>query len=154
SEIVIKRDEQQRYWCERALLQIGDVQIRARDFDGVLRSIRGSSDEYGRNERLVNLAEAMARAGKREGALDIMRLLTSHHAWTRAHLDDDVQLQWIEHLIASGDLNSARKGLDQLKTERSRSDGWRKLATAYAKAGDAARTAEYFNLAADAAAKL
>src|SRR6266478_8580397 len=73
SEIALKQDGHQQYWSERVLLQIGDVQIRARDFDGALRSIRGSSYEYGRDAGLVQLAEALAGDGRWERALDVLR---------------------------------------------------------------------------------
>jgi hypothetical protein len=39
SQIVIRQDEHQGYWCDRSLTDIGDVQIRASDFDGALQTI-------------------------------------------------------------------------------------------------------------------
>src|SRR5438552_17299219 len=107
SEIALKQDEHQQYWSERVLLCIGAVQIRAGDFDGALRSIRGSGYEYGRDAGLVKLAEALARDGKWEPALDALRVLGSDHGWQQDYLDDGVRLRWIEHLTAAGDLARA-----------------------------------------------
>ncbi len=73
SEIVRKQGEEQHYWCERALLDIGKVQIQAGDFDGALQSIRSSSYEYGRNAGLVDLAEAIAASGQPERAFATLR---------------------------------------------------------------------------------
>src|SRR5271166_2204298 len=144
SDVALKQEKHQHYWTQRVLLHIGELQVRAGDFVGALRSIRGSSYDYGRNAGLVRLAEALARDGKKERAFDILRLVGTDHGWRQGYLDDGVQLRWIEHLIASGDLGRASEAIKQLKSKRYRSDGLRKLAVAYAKSGDAARAAEHF----------
>jgi hypothetical protein len=154
SEVVLKQDEHQRWWCEQVLLEIGDVQIRASDFDGALRSIRASHYDCGRHSGLARLAEEMARRGDRRRALELVQPPGFDPAWRRYSLDDDVQLRWIEHLVASDDLARARQAIGQLKSEESHSDGLRKLAVAYARSGDAARSAELFALALDAAADI
>jgi tetratricopeptide (TPR) repeat protein len=151
SELALKQDEDQRYWCEFLLLQIGDVQIRAGDFEGAFRTIRSCTYEWGRNVGLLHLAEALARDGKREGAFDMVRLLEENSGWS---VEDGVQLRWIDHLIASGDLRRAGKAIEQLKSKRYLHDGRRNLAVAYAKSGYAARAMEQFNLALDATAGL
>jgi hypothetical protein len=153
-EIALKQDEEQHFWTDRVLLHIGHVQIQAGDFDGALRSIRGSADYYGRNAGLVRLAEVLARIGKRERAFEILRLLDSDHGWRQDYLEDGVQLRWVEHLIASGGLRGAGKAVEQLKSERYRSEGLRKSAATYAKAKDPARGAEYFKLSIDTASGL
>src|SRR5262245_2831435 len=48
-EIALKQDEEQQFWTERVLLHIGELQIRAGDYDGALKSIRGSAYPYGRD---------------------------------------------------------------------------------------------------------
>src|SRR5579872_2938467 len=48
SEIALKQGETERFWTEHVLLEIGEVQIRAGDFEGALRSICGSDYDYGR----------------------------------------------------------------------------------------------------------
>lgn len=151
SEIALKQDQHQDYWSDRVLLHIANVQIRAGDFDGALKSIRGSSYPNDRNGGLVELAEALARNGKRERAFDVLRLLGADHGWRQDYLDDGVQLQWIEHLIASGDLGRAREATEQLKSQRYRPDGLRKLAVAFAESGDAVQAAEFSTLAVEAA---
>jgi tetratricopeptide (TPR) repeat protein len=153
-EIALKQDKEQHYWTDRVLLYIGDLQVQAGDFEGALRSIRGSSYDYGRNAGLARLAEAIARNGKRERAFNTLRLLDSNHGWRQDYLEDDVQLRWIERLIESGELSRAGKAIEQLKVERYRPDGFRKLAVAYARSGDATRAAEQFTLADDAASDL
>jgi hypothetical protein len=145
-QLAMKQDKQ-HYWTEYLLLDIGDVQIRAGDFDGALRSIRGSTYPSGRNEALVRLAKALARDGKRKRAFDVLRMLDADHGWRQDSLDDGVQLRWIEYLIASGDLGRAGKAIDQLKTAEHRSEALRILAVSFAKADQAARAAKHFTLA-------
>src|SRR5205823_14952166 len=98
--------------------------------------------------------EEVAHHGKRERAFDILRLLGSDHGWQQDDIEDGVQWRWIEHLIASGDLGRARNAIEQLKSNRYRPNALRQLAVTYAKSGDAARAAEQFTLALDAAADL
>ena len=154
SELALKQDEHQHYWTDRVLLHIGEVQIRAGDFTGALRSIRSSSYSYGRNAGLHRLAEALARAGKRERAFDVLHQLDSYHGLRQNPWNDGVQLRWIEYLIASGELGRAGKAIDQLKSEEHRPEGLRKLAVGYAKSGDAGRASELFARALNAAATL
>jgi hypothetical protein len=154
SEIILKQEEHQHYWSDRVLLHIAEVQVRARDFDGAFKSIRGSSYEYGRNAGLVHLAETLARDGKRERAFEVFRPMDSDHGCGEDYSHDLIQLRWIEHVIASGDLGQAGKAIEQLKSKGNRSEGLRKLAVAYAKAGDAARAEAQFTLAIDAASGL
>jgi tetratricopeptide (TPR) repeat protein len=148
-EIALKQYGEQRFWTCRVLLHIGDLQIRARDFEGALKSIRASSDSYRREIGLARLAEAVARSGGRKQALELQRLHSSDGS-----SEDEVQLRWIEHLIASGDLDRAGTAAKQLKSKQLRPQGLRKLAIAYAKSGDSARAAEHFTLALDAASGL
>jgi tetratricopeptide (TPR) repeat protein len=124
--------------------------IRARDFEGALKSIRGASDAHRRSVALFELAEALARAGERTQAFDVLHEVDSGYRWPDDH--DSVQLRWIDHLLESGDLGRVGRAIQQLKTKRYRPDGLRKLAVAYANSGDAARAAEQFRLALDAAA--
>jgi tetratricopeptide (TPR) repeat protein len=151
SQITLKQGPDQEYWTERVLLDIGRVQIRAHDFEGAERSIRGSAYKYGHNEGIVELAESLARDGNLEKAQEVLRSLGEDHGWGQARLDDSVQLKWIEHLIATGALDRAGKSIPQLKTESSRAEGLVKIGSAYAESGDRARAAACFGAAIDAA---
>jgi hypothetical protein len=153
-EIALKQTEEHHFWTERVLLHIGGLQIQAGDFEPALRSIRGSTYAYGRNAGLVRLGEALARKGNRERAFEILRLLDSDHGWRQDYLEDGVQSRWIEQLIASGDLRGASKAVEQLKSERYRSEALRKLAAAYAKSRDLAIAFEYFSRAVKTATAL
>lgn len=152
SEIALLQEEHQSSW-ERILVHIGKVQIQVGDYDGALRSIRGSGYEYMRNAALIDLAEAIARDGKKERAFEVLRLVDSDHGWRQKYMEDRVQLRWIEHLIAAADLDRARKAIEQLKTVEHRPNGLRRLAVGYAKSGDATLAAEHFKLSIDATAQ-
>jgi hypothetical protein len=145
-EIALKQDGDQRFWTERVLLQIGELQIHAGDYNGALKPIRAST--YGRDAGLEHLAEALARRGKKERAFEILRM--QDHGWP----ENGVQLKWVEYLIASSELGRAAKAIQELKYERQRPEGLRMLAVAYAKAKDSARAKEYFKLSIDTASGL
>jgi tetratricopeptide (TPR) repeat protein len=148
-DIALKQDGKQHFWTQRALLDIGELQIQAGDFEGALKSIRGSTYPYGRDLGLGQLAEALGRAGKTERAFEILRMQDSFKS-----SEDCVQLCWIEHLILAGDLDRAGKAVEQIRPKRYRPEALRKLAVAYAKTKDPARAAEYFKLAIDTASGL
>jgi tetratricopeptide (TPR) repeat protein len=147
-EIALKQDGEQRFWIDRVLLHIGELQTYAADYDGALKSIRGSNYTYGRDAGLEHLAQALARGGKRERAFEILRM--QDHGWP----ENRVQLKWVECLIASGELGRADKAIQELKYQRQRPEGLRMLATAYAKSKDSARAKEYFKLSIDTASGL
>jgi tetratricopeptide (TPR) repeat protein len=151
SDVALKQAEQERYWTQRVLLDIADVQIRAGDFDGALRSILGSSYIYGREAGLVHLAEALARDGNRERAFDVLRIRGDTGGAQQAYLQDAVQLQWARHLIASGDLEPAGKAIEQMKSNRFRPDGLRELAVAFAESGDRTGASVHFRKAIETA---
>lgn len=147
SELAIQQDDQQRHWAAWALLRIGEVQIRAGDCDAALRSIRASADSYGRNQGLLALAKALARNGNRERAFDVLSLLGSDHGWHQDTLEDEVQLRWVEHLLAATDLARAGNAIEQLKVARNRAHASRTLGVAYATSGDPTRAAQQFTRA-------
>src|SRR5262249_17957169 len=93
-ELALRQDEEQHFWTQRALLDIGELQIQAGDFEGALKSIRGSTYPYGRDLGLGQLAKALGRAGNRERAFEILRLQDSFESF-----EDCVPLCWIEHVI-------------------------------------------------------
>jgi hypothetical protein len=154
SELALKQGGRQRFWTERVILRIGELQSQAGDFGGALRSIEGSGYSYGRNGGLVQLAKSMARDGKRERAFEIVRLLGTDHGWRQDYIEDGVQLRWIEYLVQSRDLALASKAVQKMKSDRYRPDAIRRLAVAYADSGDAIRCSEQFKLALDAAKRL
>lgn len=130
-ELGAQQADHQGYWIDRLLLDIGHVQIRAGDFDGALRSIRRSHYHYGRNAGLSHLSEAIARSGDRERGFKVLAEL-HNHGWSQDALDDHVQLNWIEYLLESGDLNGARKSFERLKLAESRNQvRWKLAATAF-----------------------
>jgi tetratricopeptide (TPR) repeat protein len=153
-EIALKQNAEQHYWTDRVLLHIGELQIQAGDFDGALKSIRGSTYPYGHAAGLVHLAEAVARQGRRERGLEILRLLGSDHGWRQDYMEDGVQLRWIEYLNSSGKPDAAVKAVEELKSKRYRPEALRKIAVAYAKSRKEARTKEYFKLSIDTASEL
>jgi tetratricopeptide (TPR) repeat protein len=148
-DIILKQPEHQHYWTERALLQLTDVQIRAGDLEGALRSIRGAGCSYG----LIHVAEEFVGRGNRERADDVLRLLGADEDLKREG-KDRVQVRWIEHLITSGDIGRAHKAAEERKSSRYRHEVLRRLAVAYARSGDTARAAEQFTRAIDAASAL
>jgi hypothetical protein len=151
AELAMKQDQPQRFWTERVLLTIGETQIRSSDFDGALRSIRASGYWYGRNANLAHLSEAVARAGNRKRAFEILHMLDPDHGWRQVYMEDRVQLNWLEYLIASSELDRASKAIESIKTARHRSEAFRKLAVAYAKSGAARDTSKCFQNALGAA---
>lgn len=153
AEIALKQDAEQAYWTERVLLRIGQVQIRARDFAGAERSLRGSAYDYGRYAGLAHLAEALARDGQYERAQELVRGLKADDGNGWSYLADVVQLWRIENLIASGKRDAARKATEDLG-DGSNVEAWRALAVASAKSGEAAEATDCFQRAIGAAAKL
>ena len=147
SRIACRQDAHQSYWCDRALLQVGSVQIRARDFEGALKTIEASKYEYGRHSALVDLASALARAGQRERALAVLRQIGTDHGWEQMWLDDRVRTAWLEHEISAGEHEKARETIEEMVTAESRAGGFSQLAKAYAKVGDAAAAERAFQLA-------
>jgi hypothetical protein len=65
-----------------------------------------------------------------------------------------VRLRWLDHRIASGDVEGAGNAVKQLMSDQYLPDGMRKMAVAYAKSGDGAKAVQHFALAIDAAAQL
>lgn len=132
-ELGAQQPDHQGYWIDRLLLDIGHVQIRAGDFDGALQSIRRSHYHYGRNAGLSDLAKAIARKGDLDRGFKVLGELDDH-GWSQDALNDRVQLNWIEYLVESGELNGARKSFDRLKLAESRNQVRWKLAAAAFKA--------------------
>jgi tetratricopeptide (TPR) repeat protein len=154
SETALKQGEHERYWVDLVLRDIGDVQIRADDLDGALRTFRGSGDSFVRETGLIHLAEALARDGKRERAFAVLRLLDPDNGYRQGELQDMVQLQWGEHLIASGQLVFANKAIALMKSNGYHVDGLRQLAVAYARSGNAEQATKRFVQAVNAAVLL
>jgi hypothetical protein len=151
TQLILIQDEGEHYWYDSVLLDIGEVQIRAGDFEDALKSIRSCSDPYRRDVALIELAEALARGGTRKGAFEILRLLSDHGS---REDEDRVHLRWIEQLIESRDLDRACKAVEELKCGSYRSKALRMLAVGYARSGDGALAAQQFALAIDTATAL
>ena len=147
SRIASRQNERQGYWCDRTLLDIGNIQIRVGDFEAALQSIGHSKYEYDRNSALVDLAIAIARAGQRTQAFAVLRQIGTNHAWSRERLEDDVRMGCLEHEISIGHRERARKTIDEMTTAASRARGLVKLARAYLKASDNATAGRMFAIA-------
>jgi len=154
SDLALEQDKSQHYWIERVLLHIAELQIQAADFDGALRSIRGSATGWHGNRGLMNLATSLARAGKRERAFEILFLIEKDPWWPADVLGDRVELEWIKHLIASGNLADAKQAIGVLKLTYYRPDALAHLAVANAKLNNGAQAKELFTQAVDAASSL
>jgi tetratricopeptide (TPR) repeat protein len=139
--IATLQDEHQRYWVQRVLLWIGGVQQRAGDFDG-------------RNAALIDLANGLAAAGQHEKALEVLHELGTTHGWQQDPIDDSVRLHWMTYLISSKDLQRALKANAEIASNESRPEGFTKLAVAYAKLSDTARSDQYFRRAVEATAAI
>jgi tetratricopeptide (TPR) repeat protein len=142
---IVLKQKHQHWWSDHTLRQLADVQIRAGDFDGALRSVRARDGQNAGG--LIDLVEAIARSGNRKLAFDVLQFPSENKGQWQDVVRDGVQLRWIEYLIASDDLDRARQAIGQLKTKDYRPHGLRKLAAAYGRAGDAARAVELFALA-------
>lgn len=156
SQIAIRQNKHQGYWCDRALFDIADVQKRVGDFDGALHTITKSNYpyRYGRMGALHDLAKTMARAGRRKQALAVLRQMGTDHGWRQDLMDDGVTMAYLEHQIFSGDLKGARQSIDKLTAAVSRSKGLWKLAVAQAKTGNKAAAKGLFQLASSTAKAL
>jgi len=147
SEIARRQDEPQSYWCDRALLDVADAQVRAGDFDGARHTIRSSGYEHGRHRALAALARAMARSGQREQALVVLRETETDHGWSQDHLEDGVKMSYAEHQMSIDELEGARRTVDEMATPESRAGGLRNLAVANASLGDMVAAADLFRRA-------
>ncbi len=150
-QICIRQEKHQGYWCERELLSIGEVQIRAGDFDGSLDSIRKSEYEYGRNMGLQDLAKALAATGQKERAFAVLNEIKLSGCENKSYLEDGVRLSWIEHLTSTGDLDAARTAVDRLAIPESRPAGLQRVAVGYFKKGDKQAAERHFQEAIAAA---
>lgn len=154
SDITSKQDIRTAFWSGNTLLVIGKMQMRAGDFDGALQSIRSSTYEYGRNMWLLELAKAVARDGKKDRALEIVRMRTRDEDYYKEFLRDVIQFPYVEHFVASGNLESAGKAIQEMKSDWLRPEALGKLAVAYAKSGDVTHAGKLFAQAVDVAARL
>lgn len=154
SELAGEQDESQDFWTSRLLLQIGEVQIRAGDFEGARQSIRNSTYGYGRNAGLVQLAQNLAGTGQWEEGFDVLRETDSDRYHDRARVNDGVRLRWLDYLITTRDLTGSQDVVAQIESGYYRPEGYRRLAVAYAEAGDQPTSDEYFRLALVAAGEI
>jgi tetratricopeptide (TPR) repeat protein len=154
SQLALKQGEHESFWTQAVLLQIAKLQIRANDLDGALRSLRGPNGAYIDDSCLSDVVRALARAGKKDRAIEVSRLLNPGWGWTGQRARDVVQFHWAELLIARGDLRQARKAIDEIKSPQERHEALRKLASAHASFGDLAQARKYFIMAIDTAASI
>lgn len=144
SAILRKQDAQHNYWIERLLLDVAKVQMGAGDIDGALHTTQASDYQYGRYANYLDLARHLARQGKRDRAIEVMQHLGTKHGWRQDFLEEGVQINSLEYLITSGQIEQAVKACDQIKTTRYRPTALLKLAVAYAKSNKPEETKKYF----------
>jgi hypothetical protein len=147
SQLARRQDEHQRYWSDRALLAIADIQTRAGDFDGAMETIKACRYDGGTNAASAHLANAFAKAGQREQAFAVLRQMGSDHGRSQDWLEDDVKLSCLQYEISIGDRTKARAIIDELTMPTSRVEGLRRLASAYATVGDKAAAGRAIELA-------
>jgi hypothetical protein len=142
SEIALKHGERESSWSGVGLVEIGELQTRAGDFDGALKSLRGVCNY----PAMTHLVEALARSGKKDHALVVARML--HLDWGRDQQARDlVQSRWVDHLIAKGTLQDANKAAEPIKSPNERRYALLRLALAYRKTGAAAQASDHFTQA-------
>jgi tetratricopeptide (TPR) repeat protein len=151
SKLAAEQDESQSFWTCTLLLQIGEVQMRAGDFDGARQSIRSSTYDAGRQDGLVQLAESLAGTGDWQEALDLLQEMDFDSESHQVSVSDNVRLRWIDYLIATGDLAQAQQVAAEMESADQRPDGYRRLAVACANAGAKPASDRYFEQALDAA---
>jgi len=135
-QIAVAQNLQDSIQLDRVYLQIADLQIKAQDFESASHTIKHCGYSYGANSANVKLAEALARAGHRERAFEVLQELGTDHGWNQNLLADRVQMFWVEHLIATNKFESAQQAISKLVAPRSRPEALSKLALAHAKRGD------------------
>jgi hypothetical protein len=154
SELALQQPDSERFWTDRVVLRISQLQTRAGDFDGAIHSVRHVKDQFQRGKGMSELVEALARAGQRKRAIEVSRLLDTGSWWTPERRDDVIQGAWIEYLIEAGDLRAAGQAVELLKTGQMRREGFQRLGVACAWSGDAASAATHFSHAIEAGASL
>ena len=135
-QIAVSQDLQHSLELDRVILEIADLQIKGKDFEGAKNTIQHSGYLYGANAAYVNLAEALARTGDRERAFEVLKELGTDHGWNQDFLEDGVRMFWIESLLAADEIESAQVAISKLVAPQSRPEALSKLALTHARRGD------------------
>ncbi len=133
-EIALLQEENQNFWTERVVCQVANLQARGQDLEGAVATVRNLKNNYQANALIVKFARLTAQQGKRERAIEILKLLDPKHGWSEDHLSDSIQLSWIEALISNDQLEQAAKACESLQVGSWRARGYRAVALAYVKA--------------------
>jgi tetratricopeptide (TPR) repeat protein len=155
--IAIRQEKQLRFFLWDCLPDIARLQLKAGNLDDSLAGLTGLTYPAARDALLIEIAEAMARAGRRKEAERIMQQVEPQfccdedQAAGRKYLDDQIRIAFIDSQIAGGDLAGARQTATEVATPWRRPLMWQKLAVAYAKAGDRAMSQQAFRDAVSAA---
>src|SRR5438874_627676 len=72
SDIALLQRKEQRRWLDGELWRIAELQIDAGDLDGARRSLLGAEAGYSRDQVFIKLAEALARGGAFDRALEVV----------------------------------------------------------------------------------
>jgi tetratricopeptide (TPR) repeat protein len=145
------------HFLQNPLLDITRLQIQAGDFDAALADLT-TDNEYERDRLLTQIAEAIARSGRRKRAEQVMQRVEPHFCCDedrlvgRRYLDEAIRLAFIDYQIADGNLTGARQTAAEITTPSNRSSALKKLAEAYVKAGDLPASRQTFRDAVSAAA--
>jgi hypothetical protein len=153
ADLAGNQGDEERFWTDRVILRIAELQARADDVDGALRSAASIRDSLSRRSFVARLVDQLARAGRQERAAELVCHLGPD--WTTPdRLHDLVRLPRTEGLIVDGRLGPAADAIDCLADPMNRCRGLRLLAAAWARAGDSDWSAALFAQAAEVAAGL
>jgi tetratricopeptide (TPR) repeat protein len=145
------------FLLSHTLLDIVRLQISIGEFDDALAALARYSNHAESERLLIELAEAVARAGRRKEAEQVMQKVQPTFCCDedrlagRKYLDDSLRLAFIDYQIAQGNLTGARQTSAEVTTPWGRPIALQKLGTAYAKVGDRQASRQAFRDAAAAA---
>jgi hypothetical protein len=156
ARVIIFRNKQSSISSHDAVLDIPRLQLEAGNVDDALAALVEPTLGYAEPLR-IEIAEAMARAGRRKDAERVMQAVEPHYCCDedrlagRTYLDDQVRSAFLDSQVANGDLAGARHTAAEVTTPWLRPLVCQKLGVAYAKAGDRAVSRQAFRDAAAAA---
>jgi len=153
-QIVRRQDKYPALERDFMLLDIAALQTRAQDFGAALHVIKSCRESYARDDALHSLAVTVARAGQKKMAFDVLGEIEVDDDGCGGYGDSVLRMNWLEHLIADGNLEGARQAVDEMTSPWSRREGLSKLATANYESGNNAEGRRLFQLAFTAATSL
>ncbi|HEV8004128.1 MAG TPA: hypothetical protein VGP63_29960 [Planctomycetaceae bacterium] len=159
ARIIVVRNKKLPGLAYDVLRDIPRLQLKAGNVDDALAAIAELSPGYSEPIR-IEIAEALARAGRRKDAERVMQAVEPHYCCDedrtvgRTYLDDQVRSAFLDFQLANGDFSGARHTAAEVTTPWLRPLVWQKLGVAYAKARDRAMSQQSFRDAVSAAAPI